>query len=208
MTPSELEYARKIDLFSNKKIWREEAHRALSCLDLNSSHRLLDFGCGTGAMAYVAKRHWGVKYIGIETNKALSRIAKAHLMMGYRIVPSMEFVYEPFHGAIFHHSLAHVDDPVDVLKKVSAKISIAGKVVIVTPNSLYSRMMAPYNTLTGYQGDHTTKHFFDEGSLQETISLAGLKSNKVFYMGDLPKFLPFLPDRFRYRLVMVCSKGD
>lgn len=102
-----------------------------------AGRRLLDIGCGTGALARTLADR-GARVVGIDPNpEALALAREAVPAAGFRRAEaqSLPFADGSFDGAIFLNSLHHVPEPAmhRALEEVARVVEPAGRVVVVDP---------------------------------------------------------------------------
>jgi SAM-dependent methyltransferase len=96
--------------------------------------RALDVGCGRGDLgAALVERGWSVT--GIEPSGAACAVARARGIDARRgTLADVELEPGAYTGAVFQHSLEHVGDPVDDLRRVASALEPGGLVSISVPN--------------------------------------------------------------------------
>jgi SAM-dependent methyltransferase len=95
---------------------------------------LLDFGCGGG---FLLRALSCASKFGIEVNPA----ARAQASLNGSVYADIEDVPQGviFDVIISHHSLEHVDNPLDMLQKLGARLKRGGKMVFVVPSEEWHR---------------------------------------------------------------------
>jgi SAM-dependent methyltransferase len=187
---------------SNKRLFRErEARRrqALAKLDVISSglrskpRTLLDVGSGPGYFAsHVAEL--GIKADCIELNPDARRVAEE--LFSLRVF-SLDMVTEGAYDAVtMFHVLEHIEDPLDMLLRVSRALRPGGLLMLHVPKSitlgdqvelLARRIAGKKAERRGclYLPDHLTG--FTEDGLQKIAARAGLSNTKIV---SVSKFAP------------------
>ncbi len=102
-------------------------------LKLSKPGKVLEVGCSTGLLLSLLKsKGWDV--LGIEVSKKAAEVAWDR---------GIEVIVDTFEEAnittkfdliIFNHTLEHLDDPINVLKKAKSKLSDGGLLYIDLPN--------------------------------------------------------------------------
>ena len=96
--------------------------------------RLLDVGCGRGDLgAYLIARGWTVT--GIEPSANAAEAARARGLDARRgTLDDVELEAGAYDAAVFRHSLEHLTDPVEALRRVREALRPGGLVLISVPN--------------------------------------------------------------------------
>ena len=96
--------------------------------------RLLDVGCGRGDLgAYLIARGWRVT--GIEPSANAVEAARARGLDARRgTLDDVELETGAYDAAVFRHSLEHVIDPVEALRRVREALRPGGLMLISVPN--------------------------------------------------------------------------
>src|SRR3989344_4449525 len=96
---------------------------------INKNSVVLDFGCGGGYILekLICKEKYGVDINPVARNEARRR--------GIKVFPTIKSLPQDikFDIIISHHTLEHVDNPFEMLKKLHQKIKPHGKLVLVVP---------------------------------------------------------------------------
>jgi SAM-dependent methyltransferase len=156
-------------------------------LALCPSARVLEVGCGTGAMSRVLARRkdFSGKAIGVDHCRsfveAASRFAQDE-NVGDRVefkigdAHKLDFPPATFDAVIAHTLISHVTDPATVLREMARVVRPEGTVVIFDGD---------YASLTYAFPDHDFGHQMD-------VALASATFNNPLIMRDLPRMLPEL----------------
>ena len=96
--------------------------------------RLLDVGCSSGKLLWLAKRHgWSV--YGVELNRDTAQIANDNgLCVSVGELASASYSPAFFDAIHLGDVIEHVQDPEGLLSQVSALLKSDGVIVLVTPN--------------------------------------------------------------------------
>jgi SAM-dependent methyltransferase len=113
---------------------RALATRPLRALAEREPGRVVDVGCGRGDLgAYLAERGWRVT--GIEPSAAACSAARARGVDARQgTIETVELEDGAYDAAVFRHSLEHVSDPVEALRRAGAALRPDGLVLISVPN--------------------------------------------------------------------------
>lgn len=144
--------------------------------------RMLDVGCGNGAMADQLKQKFDVEVWGIEFMKEEAELAKGkldHIIID-TVENSIDQLPDDYFDAIyFNDVLEHLADPYDVLKKIKSKLSDNGIVISSIPNVRYHSVFSQYlfdkNWRYERSGvmDFTHLRFFTSKSIRKMFKKAG-----------------------------------
>ncbi|MEO5339181.1 MAG: class I SAM-dependent methyltransferase [Magnetococcus sp. MYC-9] len=103
-----------------------------------SARKILDIGCGAGALGYLAKqRNPDVVYCGVELIEAAARIAETHLDQTYCAnieTDPLPLGKEAFDCIIFGDVLEHLYHPLETLKRLKESLTAEGCVLCCIPN--------------------------------------------------------------------------
>ena len=97
--------------------------------------RILDIGCGSGrALSLLRERGWDT--YGVEANSQAVDIArnKLNLKVSLGNISNVDFQSNFFDVAMMTHSLEHMPNPKDILRKVNKILKTGGNLIITVPN--------------------------------------------------------------------------
>jgi 2-polyprenyl-3-methyl-5-hydroxy-6-metoxy-1,4-benzoquinol methylase len=123
--------------------------RALRDHGIGRGARVLDLGCGDGALAGVLVRRLGVRVCGVDTEPLAIALARAefarralsgdfHLAQGYDIG-----VDEQFDAVVCSDVLEHVQAPESMLNEIRRALRAQGVAVLTTPIRFTERPLDP-----------------------------------------------------------------
>lgn len=154
------------------------------------SKRILDFGCGNGALLFRLLRDKGCSELfGVELNKAESaRVKEAGVEL---LHSNIEHDFEPFEKyaghfdfIVMHDVVEHLYDPWFTLSKIRSLLSPGGKLLLATPNfhywGLQHEMMRgrfPYGPGLWHTG-HI--RWYTPVALVELLVIGGLAIHELF----------------------------
>ena len=135
---------------------------------------LLDVGCGSGDLAAVFAGH-GYRVCGIEPSEvAAARARGGGIDVHHGTLDDAPWPAGTFDTVIFNHSLEHVDDPADALRRAAALLRPGGLLAVAVPNfgSWHRRVFGS----AWFQLDlpRHVQHF-DRSSLVALMRSAGLR---------------------------------
>lgn len=151
----------------------ERARRIGPCI---ANKRVLDFGCGAGALmeriAPLCKR-----VVGVEPTEPF----RAHIAAcGFEVHRDVSTVDGPFDVVLAFHVLEHLPDPIDGLRRLAALTAPGGLVYVEVPN-LNDALLALYRCAAAsrflFFQDHL--QYFTRHSLGLCIAKAGLPAHVI-----------------------------
>lgn len=149
-----------------KKILREFS------LPLNSKikTRIVEFGAGTGALAEVMRKNFGIQPVCIEIDPNLIQILSSK---DFETYPDVKLLPAPVEFIYTSNVLEHIEDDVDVLVQIKNKMLPGGLLAIYVPALpiLFSEMDAK----VGHYRRYTKKE------LENKVKQAGLKIENCYY---------------------------
>jgi len=152
--------------------------------------KVLDVGCGIGAVGEQLKQRFEVEVVGIEFNEKMTKVAKEKLdrvILGDLDEINLEDYLLPnyFDCILFGDILEHLKNPWDVLKTATSFLSDEGVIIAGIPNirhyttviNLLFRGYWPYRE----RGIHDKTHlrFFTLKNIRELFQYANLKIIKL-----------------------------
>ena len=141
--------------------------------------RLLDVGCGGGAMLRrMQGLGWnveGVDFDGQAVRTARAKGLKVHL----GTIEEQTFPQESFDALTMSHVIEHVPDPRALLRECYRILKPSGRAVVVTPNA---RSWGHRLYAANWRGLEPPRHLhiFAVGSLKAAIRAAGFQKVRVF----------------------------
>jgi len=146
----------------------------------STAKRILDVGCGTGSLGHVIKRDLDCHVIGITNSQAEAPLAREHLDqvlvcdLNRFDVADMGF----FDCIICSHVLEHLYQPEELLKRLRARLSFDGILIVALPNVLFWRqriqfVLGAFRYTDGGLMDRTHYRFYDWATAQALLALSG-----------------------------------
>lgn len=149
--------------------------------------RVLDVGCGSGALGAVLKQRGVQEVVGIELNKEVAREAEKYL--DQVVIGDVEQITPPFpkdyfNCIVYGDVLEHLKDPWSVLLKHKQYLNQSGYVVASIPNVRhYSVVLRLLRGRWSYQEsgclDNTHLRFFARRDIEDLFSKAGYLIEKL-----------------------------
>ncbi|MGC8499858.1 MAG: methyltransferase domain-containing protein [Leptospirillia bacterium] len=173
----------KVAIWKPKQLYRKERGEVIDRIPAGAN-RILDIGCGTGAMGRGIRTRWGdVKLVGIEKEASRGFEAKAYydrVIVEDAAEWAPDFAEESFDAIIMADVLEHVADPVALLRKYVPYLSPQGVLVLSVPNVRYHEVLAGLaHGRFDYQEqgilDRTHLRFFTRKTLVELLESTGLQ---------------------------------
>jgi methionine biosynthesis protein MetW len=179
---------------------------------LTPGSRILDVGCGTGALAESIKSRLAVEVVGIEPNAERAAIAKNRGLNVFQGVLSDEFLaeYGLFDVIIFADVLEHLADPGEMLLLAKRGLAPGGAIIVSVPN--VAHWFVRWDLLRGrfdYREtgimDATHLRWFTRESLSAWLRRMGFQITACTTTVniDLPEYRERLPWKFLSRPVKL-----
>jgi len=182
----------------------EVTDRLLSVIPRQS--RVLDVGCGTGAITKNLQERLDLNLIGLEPNPERASAARA-LGLDVRteiLTPELIESLGLFDVVLFADVLEHLLDPVEILRMARAALAPGGVVVASIPNVAHWTIR--WNLLRGrfdYQPtglmDATHIRWFTTTSVRRLFTTAGFTESSYTTTGGTTQ--PFYTSRFPWRYI-------
>jgi SAM-dependent methyltransferase len=190
-----------------------------------TTRRLLDLGCGSGALGRKIKEETNCHVTGITFSKAEAALAGAHLdevvVCDLNTFASNEA--GSFDCVICSHVLEHLNQPDDLLRRLQRELTPHGTLIVALPNVLNWRqrvefMRGNFRYTDGGPMDRTHYRFFDWNTAQELLTQSGYcivaaeadgsfpLSRFLFGIGDMldRAALRLSPGLFGFQFIFVC----
>jgi 2-polyprenyl-3-methyl-5-hydroxy-6-metoxy-1,4-benzoquinol methylase len=187
------------NLIRRFQAWNAMHTEPLSALVERAPGDGLDVGCGRGDLAAaLAARGWRMS--GIEPSPtACEAAARRGIAVVCGTAASVALQHQRYDAVILRHSLEHMTDPLEALRRVRAALRPGGLVLISVPNfggSQARRFMGFWYHLD------LPRHrvHFTKAALAQAINLAGLELRSVSTSTSSVGF----PASIQYRVVGRC----
>jgi methionine biosynthesis protein MetW len=181
--------------------------------------RVLDVGCGTGALSTLLRDVRGASVVGVEPDPARAALARERGIEAVTGVlsPSLHETLGRFDVAIYADVLEHLVDPLAELVKVGPFLNAGGIVVISVPNvAHWSVRMELLRGRFRYAEvgimDATHVRWFTEETVRQLLDQAGVDLVSIQRTAGttLPcyfsTFTKYIPTRLRDRMVRRLSQ--
>lgn len=154
---------------------RVEVDLLLRCARVGRASRLLDVGCGDGALLVRAAAR-GAAAVGVEVNETALRYAKARApiasVVAVGATASLPFADAAFDAVVNQHVLEHLGEPLAHLREWRRVARPGGYLAIVTPNRAYP------DPSHFYDPDH--RRLWGEAELREALERTGWTVRRVW----------------------------
>jgi 2-polyprenyl-3-methyl-5-hydroxy-6-metoxy-1,4-benzoquinol methylase len=158
--------------------YRADLEFPLRALSNPQKGRMLDVGCGSGALVELAARMgWNAEGIDVDP-KAIESARRNCLTVHPGSLFDQHFPDAAFDLLISNHVIEHVHDPLPILRECRRILSPKGKLVVATPNAksiLHARFLANWFALDPPR--HL--HIFTPQSLRNLAVAAGFGDAEV-----------------------------
>jgi len=160
----------------------------------NDARRILDVGCGTGALGGALKNDRPERYVAGVTH-ADQEAAQARTLLDHVELADLEtFDFDHlglFDCIICSHVLEHLRNPAEVLARLRKVLAADGVVLVALPNVLYWRqrlqfLMGRFRYTEGGLMDNTHVVFFDWATARSLVAGAGLQLSACVSDGGFP----------------------
>lgn len=155
--------------------------------------RVLDVGCGTGALGRVVKERVGCELVGLTHSQAEAEAASAHLD---RVLVCDLNEFEPdglgrFDCVICSHVLEHLYRPERLLKSLKENLAPGGILLVALPNVLYWRqrfefLRGNFRYEDGGLMDRTHYRFYDWAMARALLAEGGYEVVGAQACGGFP----------------------
>lgn len=195
----------------------------------SNARRVLDVGCGSGALGLALKRRQAVEITGLTYSDTEAELARAHLDRVETCDLNSLDVGElgMFDCIVCSHVLEHLYWPQDLLARLRPHLTLQGALVVALPNVLAWRqrlafLCGRFRYTDGGLMDRTHFRFFDWRTAQALARDAGFRvvaarAEGVFpLVGRLPLIGPMLnrlattiaPGLFGFQFVIVAVVAE
>jgi SAM-dependent methyltransferase len=180
-----------------------------------SARRVLDLGCGTGALGRDVKSRQPAEVVGVTYSEAEAALAEEHL--DSVLVQDLN-AFEPdglgqFDCVVCSHVLEHLCWPDQLLHSIQSLLAPGGRLIVALPNALAWRQrlafaFGRFRYTDGGLMDRTHFRFFDWHTARSLVSGAGYRVISARGDGVLPlaRFVPVL-GRYLNRVAVRLAPG-
>lgn len=160
---------------------REDTDRRVAFLrPIVKGKRVLDFGCGTGAVAAELKDKC-LEISVVELN--LAQRAAIEADCGIKAARDIAELKGAFDLITMFHVLEHLPDPIKVLKDLRGRLAPGGKLIVEVPHAgdalLETYKSAAFRDFTFWS---LHLYLFTESTLSKVFELAGFEATKVEFV--------------------------
>lgn len=208
------EYFQRTHKRATSKSAIDEWDQLINLIGTSNNIKVLDAGCGTGqAIRYISsKTSWDLQGIDFSSN---AKVYWGDINAKIGNVNNIPFRDNFFDLVFSSHTFAHFKDPRKFLNEVFRVLKENGKIIIITPNVEYIRVMKPLNELgiIKYNPDPTVINYFSMESLIKFVEENGFIIEKAYFFGEIAEPLKKFEqadsiNRFKSRLIVMAKIND
>lgn len=177
-----------------------------------NAKKVLDVGCGKGAMAFGLKEKYDVEVWGVEFMEEEAKIAKTRLdhVVESTIENSIHKLPDDYFDVIyFNDVLEHLVNPNKVLEIIKTKLCQEGVVISSIPNVRYHKVFQQYIFKKDWQYeragvmDFTHLRFFTSKSIKNMYEKAGFKIIEHKGITKTKSIMPYF-----YNVLLLFTASD
>ena len=206
----------------------EAANAAVIARIPRTTKRLLDVGCGTGALGHELKKEIDCEVVGITSSAA--EAVQARDRLDHVVVADLNAFdsngMEPFDCIVCSHVLEHLFEPEKLLEKLRPLLTSKGTLLVALPNVLFWQqrwkfLRGRFRYEDGGIMDRTHYRFFDWESAQELLRRSRYMVVAAAADGSFPlsRFFPGagtwldrtslkrFPGLFGFQFIFECQAG-
>ena len=160
----------------NLAILDDELRRYLKFRKIIKNKKILDFGCGWGSFLLKAKD--AKSRFGIELRKEYKNYIRS-LDKSIFVKTSLSEIKTKFDVIMSFHTLEHIPNQVEILKKLKNKLKVDGKLIVEVPHA--EDILLNLNSFRNFSffSEHLILH--TNKSLKIVLQKAGFKNIKIQY---------------------------
>ena len=183
-------------------------HKVVDLVGLSPA-KILDLGCGSGALGRVLKSRAGHDITGITYSNEEGMVANE--ILDQVIVADLNYLATEelgqFDLIICSHVLEHLNDPGSLLLRLRYCLREGGRLIVALPNVLWWKqrwefLLGRFRYTDGGLMDRTHCRFFDHETAQSLLMEAGYQINHFEAEGNfpLPVLRKVLPPKYSTQL--------
>ena len=174
--------------------------------------KILDIGCGSGAMLKELKTKYGVEAWGVEFMEERAAIAKEHLdsVICKTAENCIDDLPDAFFDVIyFNDVLEHLANPNQLLLQIKKKLVPGGKIISSIPNARFHKVFGQYVFKKDWKYqkagimDFTHLRFFTSKSIKRMFAEAGYEVVQHKGINKTRSVMPYF-----YNILLFFTAGD